>query len=393
MNDLGDVSGRVLLADDEDAIRRALAKALGAVGYQVVEASNGSAAAEFVRSQPFDVVVSDIDLPGADGIELLRLVRSANRDLPVLLMTPAPDLLTAVAAVSHGALDCLMKPVDEERLRRAVDQAVRTYALARAKRHALERMSAQRRGRLDRPDLSASFERALGGLSVAYQPIVRADGSGVYAYEALLRSREPVLPNPGAVLDAAELLGRIVDVGRAIRSLVTEPLLRLSPDALLFVNLHPRDLEDELLASTSSPLFPFADRVVFEITERSALETVDNVRGSVESLRAQGYRIAIDDLGAGYSGLTSFTELRPDLVKLDMSLVRGIDSDNTRQQLVGTVSGACKEMGLPVVAEGIETVPERDCLVDLGCDLLQGFLFARPNPEFVMPAWPLRAGS
>jgi EAL domain-containing protein (putative c-di-GMP-specific phosphodiesterase class I) len=217
---------------------------------------------------------------------------------------------------------------------------------------------------------------------------VHAVGGRIYAYEALLRSRDPALPGPGALLDAAELLDRLEDVGRAVRILVAGPLERIESDALLFVNLHPRDLEDEHLSSSFSPLCRHAERVVFEITERTALETVQNVRGSVEALRAQGYRIAIDDLGAGYSGLSSFTELLPDLVKLDMSLVRGIDSDPARQELVGTMTSACREMGLSIVAEGIETVAERELLVSLGCDLLQGFLFGKPGPAFPDATWP-----
>src|SRR5262245_61939376 len=100
MNDFAEVGGRVLLAEDEDALRRALARTLKASGYHVVEAVDGSAAAAYVKNQAFDVVVSDIDMPGTDGIELLRVVRSTDMDLPVLLMTGTPDIVTAVAAVS-----------------------------------------------------------------------------------------------------------------------------------------------------------------------------------------------------------------------------------------------------------------------------------------------------
>lgn len=382
MNDTDEVSGRILLAEDEDSLRRGLGRVLSASGYQVVEAADGSTAAALVKAQPFDVVVSDIDMPGANGIELLRVVRSTNLDLPVLLMTGAPDIVTAVAAVSHGALDYLMKPVDGERLLHAVDQAVRIYALARAKRRALELLGGRRPLVHDRAGLEASFDRALGGLFVVYQPIVHARQGKVFGYEALLRSHEPALPHPGAVLDAAEQLGRLNDLGRTVRGIAARPMRDAGGDTALFVNLHPLDLQDELLTSSDSPLHAFARHVVFEITERSALESMDNVRESVEALRALGYRIAIDDLGAGYSGLTSFTQLQPDLVKLDMSLIRGVDADPVRQKLVGTMTRVCNEMGLLVVAEGIETEAERDKLIELGCDLLQGYLFAKPGPPF-----------
>ena len=111
------------------------------------------------------------------------------------------------------------------------------------------------------------------------------------------------------------------------------------------------------------------------------------MRTRVDSLRKLGFRIAVDDLGAGYAGLTTFTLLQPDFVKLDMTLVRDIDADTTRQRVVGTMARLCRELGMSVVAEGIETVAERDTLLTLGCDLLQGYLFARPGPPFPRVTW------
>ena len=107
-----------------------------------------------------------------------------------------------------------------------------------------------------------------------------------------------------------------------------------------------------------------------------------DVKPRIAALRGMGFRIAIDDLGAGYAGLTSFTLLEPDVVKLDMELVRGIDTHRTKQSIVTSMVTLCHEMHVEVVAEGVETSAERDVLVDLGCDLLQGYLFAKPGPPF-----------
>ena len=90
----------------------------------------------------------------------------------------------------------------------------------------------------------------------------------------------------------------------------------------------------------------------------------------------------VDDLGAGYAGLTSFAQLEPEVVKLDMSLVRGVHAQPTKQTLVRTMIAMCHELGMQVVAEGIETPQERDAIVEAGCDLLQGYFFARPGPAF-----------
>jgi EAL domain-containing protein (putative c-di-GMP-specific phosphodiesterase class I) len=230
--------------------------------------------------------------------------------------------------------------------------------------------------------LHASFDRALSSLWMAYQPIVRARTGSLFGYEALLRSDDPALPDPGAFLDAAERLGRVYDVGRAVRRKASHSMSRVASPALLFVNLHAIELNDETLTSLSAPLTAIASRVVLEITERASLESIDDVPSRVARLRELGFRIAIDDLGAGYSGLTSVARLEPEFVKLDMSLVRDVHKSPVKRKLVRSMTTLFKDMGITVVAEGIEVVEERDTLVELGCDLLQGYLVARPARAF-----------
>jgi EAL domain-containing protein (putative c-di-GMP-specific phosphodiesterase class I) len=241
-------------------------------------------------------------------------------------------------------------------------------------------------GASDRLSLEASLERALGTLWMAYQPIVRVVDRSIFGYEALLRSEEKALPHPGAILDAAERLGRLDDLGRKIRAAACAPL-SLAPDAALFVNLHSRDLMDDALRSPQSPLSEHAHRVVLEVTERASLDHVQDVRGRLADLRQMGFRIAIDDLGAGYAGLTSFAALEPEFVKLDLSLVRGIDRSHTKATLVRSMTSACRDLGMLVVAEGVETPEERDLLVTLGCDFLQGYLLGRPGRPFPSSGW------
>ncbi len=230
--------------------------------------------------------------------------------------------------------------------------------------------------------LEVTFSRALASMWMAYQPIVNASTSTVFGYEALLRSDEPALPNPSAVLGAAERLGRLDDIGRAVRSKAPEPILRAPPGALLFINLHARDLLDATLTSPSAALSSIAGRVVLEVTERASLDEVPNTRAKVAQLREMGFRIAIDDLGAGYAGLTTFAQLEPEFVKLDMSLVRGVHASAVKQKLVRSMTTLCKDMGISVVAEGVEVPEERDACIALGCTLLQGYLLAKPGRAF-----------
>jgi EAL domain-containing protein (putative c-di-GMP-specific phosphodiesterase class I) len=373
---------RVLLVDDDEVLLRTYARSLTADGYECDMRLDGEAAVEAIRAGSYDVVLSDIDMPRLGGLALLERIRAYDLDVPVVLITGSPSLETAMAAIEYGALRYLPKPVETERLRAVTADAVRLHRIARAKRLALEVSGEADRFVGDRAGLVASFGSALESLWMAYQPIVSWSRRQVFGYEALLRSPEAALPHPGAVLDAAERLDRLHDLGRAIRRRAAEPAARMPSGAVLFVNLHTHDLLDADLFEPDRPLARIASNVVLEITERASLLHVRDVQARISRLRDMGYRIAVDDLGAGYAGLTSFAQLEPEVVKLDMTLVRGVHLQPTKLTLVRTMVSMCRELGMQVVAEGIETTDERDAMVNAGCDLLQGYLFARPGAAF-----------
>jgi EAL domain-containing protein (putative c-di-GMP-specific phosphodiesterase class I) len=378
---------RILVAEDDDLGRRLIQRLLSSLDYEVTVTEDGERAIEAFCASPFDVVVTDVLMPKVDGLGVLRAVRERDLDVPVVLLTGAPDMPSALTAIELGAFGYLPKPFDLEHLRKLLERAIQLSRMARAKRAALNVLKSDHPRAGDRMGLDVVLTRAIESLWMAYQPIVRVSDRSLFGYEALMRSGEPALPSPAAVLDAAETLGRVYDVGQKVRSRAPEPLVHAEPQAALFVNLHASDLEDGTLLLQDSPLAKIASRVVLEITERASLANLPDVKDRVRALRELGFRIAIDDLGAGYAGLTSFTLLEPDVVKLDMELVRGIDTHRTKQSIVMSMVTLCHEMQVTVVAEGVETSAERDTLVDLGCDLLQGYLFAKPGPAFPAYAW------
>lgn len=380
-----DSTPRILVADDDDAVRRAIERVLTREGFAVVQAKDGAQAGEALTADSFDVVLTDIHMPGASGVDLLRLIRAYDLDVPVVLMTGAPEVSTAMEAVELGALRYLAKPVSPELLVSVVKRACRMRVLAKLKRDSLAALGRDKNEAGDLAGLQAKFDRALEGLWVAFQPIVGVVERRVVAYEALMRSNEPALPHPGAVLDAAERLGRVQDVGRRMRELTARAAAGAPNGVLLFVNLHPTDLLDPELASDSVPLAKLASRTVLEITERSTLDDIKGLEARLSILRFMGFRAAVDDMGAGYAGLTSFARLEPEFVKLDMGLVREIDSSPIRQRIVQAMVSLCQDMTMRVIAEGIETARERETLLDLGCDWMQGYWFARPQRGFVAP--------
>jgi EAL domain-containing protein (putative c-di-GMP-specific phosphodiesterase class I)/ActR/RegA family two-component response regulator len=334
-------AGRILVVDDDEAILRVIDRTLTKAGHQVETAPNGATAMEKMNGRPFDLVMSDISMPGMNGLDLLRAVRAHDLDVPVLIMTGTPDVATAMRAIEYGALRYLIKPMVPSEILPVVDYAVRMCRMARVKREALRLVGDAEKFVGDRAGLETTFQSALDGSWMAYQPIVVWSERRIYAYEALLRSSEPKLGNPGLLLVAAETLGRLPDLGRTIRKAVAGVAAE-AKDFKLFVNLHTLDLKDEALFSAEAPLSAFARNVVLEITERASLDNIGDLQTRLTTLRSIGYKIALDDLGAGYAGLTSLAQLQPEVVKIDMSLVRGVDKNATKQKLVGSMATLSK---------------------------------------------------
>lgn len=366
----------VLVVDDQDAVRRAFARVLQRAGYRVLSAADAFAALAIIEAETIDAVVSDISMPQMDGIALLRAIRDLEPDLPVVFATGEPSIESAAEAIEHGATKYLRKPVMPDTLLQAVVNAI---GVGRARRDSA--VSSQRMER-QRAELQHSFDTGIDKLWMAFQPIICWSKQATFGYEALLRTDHEPLRSPLDFIEAAESLGVTELLGRAVRNDVGRRALEAPPGAELFVNLHPRDLRDEELYDPSGPLGHAASRIVLEVTERASLEDLGDVKAMVRRLRDCGYRIAIDDLGAGYASLSAIALIEPDVVKLDMTLIRSVDSLPTKQRMVRAMTSLSSELGAKVVAEGVETEAERDCLVDLGCDLLQGWLFARPQRDF-----------
>ncbi len=376
-----------MVVDDDAAVLGLVTVWLGEGGYDVVALSSARAALVSLGEQAVDAIVTDIGMPDMSGIELLREVRRRELDVPVILLTGDPRLETAIEAIEFGVARYLVKPVSAGRLLAEVARAVRIGGLARLKREAVQVAGLPWEDPRSVQALSARFERALATVWPAFQPIVAWGERRIYAYEALLRCDEPGLTAAEDLLALADRLGRGRELGRVLRSRVAAVADTAPVDALLFVNLTPDDLLDDELLDPRAPLRAFASRVVLEVTERRPLGALGEIRRRVAELRRAGFRLAVDDLGAGYAGLSSLLQLDPEVVKVDMGLVRGVDADVARQRVIGSMVRLCDDLGMRTVIEGVQTVAERDMLVSLGCDLLQGYLFGRPGRSFGDPSY------
>ncbi len=231
--------------------------------------------------------------------------------------------------------------------------------------------------------------------TMAFQPIVDISSKTIFGYEALVRG----LNNESA----ESVLSQLNDSNRyrfdqAIRVKAIDLAKKLDLQGMLSINFLPNAVYKPetciraTLEAAAEMDFP-TDRIMFEVTEGEKVLDNDHLRNIFIEYKKHRFTTAIDDFGAGYAGLNLLADWQPDIIKLDMSLTRNVNSDRVRRALVFGIISICKELNIKVIAEGIETVEECLTLADEGVSLFQGFLFARPSFESlpVVPAeiWPL----
>lgn len=224
---------------------------------------------------------------------------------------------------------------------------------------------------------------------MAFQPILRCAPDGetsLYAYEALVRG-------PGGE-GAGTVIGQVNDTNRyvfdqtcRVRAIEMAAALGLgATSAALSINFMPNAVYEPRacirasLSAAEKAGLP-REQLVFEFTENEAMEDPRHLLGILACYREVGFRTAIDDFGAGHSGLSLLAEFQPDAVKLDMALIRGVDRDRIRRIILRHVAALCAELRIAVVAEGVETRDEWQALRDLGITLFQGYFIGRPGFE------------
>lgn len=227
-------------------------------------------------------------------------------------------------------------------------------------------------------------------VSMAYQPIVDCDDGSVFAYEALVRgvNGEP----------AGQILERVTDENRfafdqRCRMRAVETAAALGLTTKLSINFMPnavyeptRCLQTTLSAAARAG-FP-VEQIIFEATEEDRVRDPGRLKTILSTYRHHGFLTAIDDFGSGYAGLNLLADFQPDIIKLDMVLVRGIDANRARQAIIGGIMNIARLLGIRVIAEGVETRAEFETLRTAGVSLMQGYLFAKPGFQCLPPVEP-----
>ncbi|HXF37005.1 MAG TPA: EAL domain-containing protein [Actinomycetota bacterium] len=378
----------VLIADDEPELRGALADLISSEDHLrlVGVAADADEAIELAISTGPDVALVDVRMPAGGGPRATREILRASPGTRVLALSAYEDRATVLEMLRAGAVGYLVKGTAPDEIVRAVERAARgqTSLSAEVMAGVVQELSTQ----LRREELAAEERRsqvsrvrravAGEGLAIVFQPIFDLRDRRIVGLEALARfSLEPARPPVAWFQEAASVgLGVDLEVTAIERALAEFP--RLPPDAYLSLNVS----QATALSSRCRDLLTGAEaaRIVVEITEHERVEDYDALLEALDGLRGLGARIAIDDAGAGFASLRHTLRLDPDLIKLDISLTRDIDADRARRALASALISFAEEMGMTIVAEGIERQAELDTLLRLGVRYGQGFFLAKPGP-------------
>ena len=381
----------VLVIDDQRFQRSVLARMLKSLGVdRVLEAADGGSALKLVRehAESLSLIISDVDMPEMDGLEFIRRVAQEAAHTAVAIHSALDrGLLKSIELMSaeYGLhlIGVLEKPATEIALRQLLDSA----------------LDRTRSGRgLEPPADEAEIAAAIRHHEFEpwFQPKVELRTSRVCGAEVLVRwCRVHATPSPPdrflAVVTKAGLM-RALTLGLATRS--AQYLQRVAARGTGFtlsLNVCPTLLDDpefgDALARALVGAGATSQEVVLEITENAAARNQAAALENLTRLRMRGFELSIDDFGTGFSSLAQLVRTPFSELKIDRTFVSRLTTDDATRALVESIVGLARRLGLRTVAEGIETEAELEILLDLDCDMGQGFLFARPMPVNVWASW------
>jgi EAL domain-containing protein (putative c-di-GMP-specific phosphodiesterase class I)/ActR/RegA family two-component response regulator len=375
---------RVVVADDDLSILETLTDALSAdPDFEVVGAARTpDEALRAARTKQPDVAVIEAKMPDGGGVQAIQGIAERCPETRVVALSSSADEQTALSVLRVGATSYLVKGSGLDELRDAIRNTAAGLAIISPEVASSLATDFGRDGEGEPEHQIASEETRIGrvisngGFTMAFQPIVDLGGGVTVGFEAL--ARFPVEPVRGteAWFAEAESTGEIADLEVACIEATLDRLPLIPPQCYLSLNVSPGTVASDRLPDVLADA-P-GDQVVLEVTEHSAVEDYDALNSALGGLRDDGLRLAIDDVGAGFSSLRHLLRLRPDFIKLDRSLCRHVDSGPGRVLLEGLVSFS-SEIGATVIAEGVESRQELVALRDTGIGYGQGFLLGAPQ--------------
>jgi EAL domain-containing protein (putative c-di-GMP-specific phosphodiesterase class I)/AmiR/NasT family two-component response regulator len=380
---------RVLIADDEPAIREALADLLASEETLelVAVATDTDEAIDAARETMPDVALLDVKMPGGGGPRAAREILSAAPHTRIVALSAHEDRSSVLEMLRAGVVGYVVKGAAAEEILETVRRSVLGQASLSAhvtgyvvqelagQLERQERASSMRRGELDRIR-SVLDQPSL--LRIAFQPIIDLRDGSLAGVEALSRFDAVADRPPDVWFAEATAVGLELELELTAVQAALADVDRIPEGAYLSLNMSPGTATSPQFGQLAAGQAP--GRIVVEVTEHARVDSYLEVGAALRNLRSRGARLAIDDAGAGFASLRHILKLEPDLIKLDMSLTRGIDTDRAKRALAAGLISFAAEIDAGMVAEGIETEGELEALRGLGVVYGQGYFLARPGP-------------
>lgn len=384
-----DVPYTVILAEDDPIIRAAIGSILTECDDFVligVAEDAEQAIVQAVTSQP-DIAVLDVRMPFGGGPHAAREITAACPNTRIVALSAQDDRASVSAMIGAGASGYVTKRADPEELldillRCAAGESIFTpvstkdvmQEVARSSR-ILEETARRRNSRIQRMREAC----VSGRIDSVFQPVVDLETGETMMIEALARFRSSEPLSTDEWFEEAVSLGMSTEIDLATLDTAIQTVNHHQySDSLVSLNVLPETMLDDRFFETMLSLGH--EQVVVEVTEHARIANYADIQLVLSELRAEGVKLAIDDAGAGFASLRHILDLMPDLIKLDISLTRNIDTDHARCALATGLISFAREIGAGIVAEGIETAAELETLRELGVQYGQGFHLARPVP-------------
>jgi EAL domain-containing protein (putative c-di-GMP-specific phosphodiesterase class I)/CheY-like chemotaxis protein len=392
----------VLIAEDDPAVRAALSALIDAEeGLSLVGAvGDADAAIDSATAMLPDVAIVDVRMPGGGGARAAREIRLCSPATKVLALSATDDRAAVLEMLEAGVVGYLVKGGSVGDILQSVRQAadgqsslsvevtgdvieelVQQLSLRRREDETLQRRLARVQGAVENT----------AALRAVWQPIRALADGRIVGVEALARFRGPPRRGPSRWFEEATEVGLRRELELAAAAKALAGLEGLPKELYLSVNVSPQTLGGaafrRLCASVDS------ERVVIEVTEHAPIENYERLKQALAQIRALGVRLAIDDAGAGFASLRHILRLDPDFIKLDGSLIAGIEDDVSKQALATGLISFADKIGATIVAEGIERFEEVVALRALGVHYGQGFYLGRPDAALPSGESPIGAAA
>lgn len=379
---------RVLIADDDEDLRDAIG---GIVdddpGMELIGvAVDAQQAIRLASTMQPDVAILDVNMPGG-GSTAARGIKRGAPSTRILVLSGHGDRDTVMRMLEAGAdgyhvkssasIDALVDAIKSA----AAGQGSLSAEVTRGVIQELSEELGERRRLADRDKRrEARIQHVLddGVLGMVFQPIVTLETRSAVGVEALSRFYGKPKRGPDKWFDEAAACGKLAKLELKAIKMALDALPDIPGDLYVSVNVSP----STLTGAAFRRLIESQDgsRIVIEVTEHAPIDDYPKTRAALDRLRAHGVRLAIDDTGAGFASLRHILRLSPDIIKLDRTLVSGIEADRNVQALAAGLITFAKHLGADIVAEGIERAEETATLQELGVTLGQGYAFAKPQP-------------